>query len=71
MTLAELIYRNFCESDASSSEPLTGAWYAYEEEHGEIEGNSLVDKLVFAAIQHAIAEYENYEKGVDYDGELL
>jgi hypothetical protein len=67
MTLAELIYRNYCESDAPSSEPLIAAWCAYEDKHGEIESASLVDNLVFAAIQHAIAEYENYEKGVDYD----
>jgi hypothetical protein len=52
MDEAEIIYRDFCEGPSSGR--LTQAWHEYEQIHGAIESNSLVEKLIVAAMQYAI-----------------
>jgi hypothetical protein len=54
MDEAEEIYRNFCE-DGHANEPLDQAWNEYEQFNGEIQSDSLVEKLIVAAMKYAIA----------------
>ena len=54
---AEIIYRNFCESDGSGT--FQDAWVEYENLHGHIEVGSLVEDLIIAAMQYALDHQED------------
>lgn len=56
MTPAEIIYRNFCEDEAGSGD-FEVAWFEYENAIGPIESGSVAEKLILAAIAHAL-EYK-------------
>ena len=53
MTPAEIIYRDFCESEYGN-DALDAAWFEYEHSVGPIENNSPAEKLILAAIAHAL-----------------
>lgn len=65
-SIAERIYRAFCENASFDDDSLDWAFYAVNEEVGGVESGSAIDTLMQATIRHTIEAIlgGNYDEAI-------
>jgi hypothetical protein len=66
-SIAEGIYRAFCENASFDDDGLDQAFYVVVEEFGQVESGSTIDNLMIATIRHAVEAIlgGNYDEAIE------